>query len=205
MGSSSLFRLLTRSSVGRWKSTSFAQARAGIIGTATQDQRIFRREYIAGNPPSGTSTRIIIDAEFDDQSESRDLGMPAPEPATVGAVLEAVANNIPEKPVEQSDISAAQSAESRMMGQQVPGGPASTMQSAVDNSTVLDPPTIGETLADASERLATDKVVTQADARRVKIVESRNDPFGRLQEGGIGETMQDAADVNEARGFTGNA
>jgi len=86
MASSSLSRLLARSSVGRRKSTSFAQARAGIIGTATQDQRNFRREYIAGNPPSGTSTRIIIEAEFDDQPESRDLGMPAPEPATVGAV-----------------------------------------------------------------------------------------------------------------------
>ena len=45
-------------------------------------------------------------------------------------MFEAVADNIPAKPVEQSDISAAQSAESRMMGQQVPGGPASTMQSA---------------------------------------------------------------------------
>ena len=56
----------------------------------------------------------------------------------------------------------------------------------------------------ASKRLPTDKVVTQADAQRVKRVESRNDPFGRLQEGGIGETMQAAADFNEAQGFTGN-
>lgn len=61
-------------------------------------------------------------------------------------MFEAVADNIPVKPVEQSNISAAQSAESRMMGQQVPGGPASTMQSALNNSQVLDPPTIGETL-----------------------------------------------------------
>ena len=61
-------------------------------------------------------------------------------------MFEAVADNIPAKPVEHSDISAAQSAESRMMGQQVPGGLASTMQSALNNSQVLDPPTIGETL-----------------------------------------------------------
>jgi len=42
-----------------------------------------------------------------------------------------------------------------------------------------------------------DRTVTHEDARRVKVTERRNDLLSRVEEGGVGETMQDVADCNE--------
>ncbi|KAL3698149.1 hypothetical protein R1sor_012225 [Riccia sorocarpa] len=117
--------------------------------------------------------------------------------------LETAGARLADKPLEESDARAIQSAEARATG--VPGGlkggPAAMAQSVVDTAgtggTVV---TVGDVLLGATMQLPSDKPVTTEDASRVQSAEARHTPTGEIPRGGVASTMQQAAAANEGAG-----
>ncbi|KAL8100803.1 hypothetical protein AgCh_032880 [Apium graveolens] len=123
---------------------------------------------------------------------------------TIGEALEATAlSEAGDKPVEKSDAAAIQAAEVRATGssQIVPGGVAATAQSAaIINSRIADDAnktTLGDVLADASQKLPDDQPVKEVDAERVIGAELRNDPALTVHPGGVATSMAAAAQLNK--------
>lgn len=123
---------------------------------------------------------------------------------TIGEALEATAlSEAGDKPVEKSDAAAIQAAEVRATGssQIVPGGVAATAQSAATiNSRTMDDAnktTLGDVLADASQKLPDDQPVKFVDAERVIGAELRNGPDMTVHPSGVATSMAAAAELNK--------
>lgn len=122
---------------------------------------------------------------------------------TIGEALEATAQTVGHKAVDQSDASAIQAAEVRATGNNVtsPGGLAAMAQSAAaynaDCTRDEDKVKLGDVLGGATAKLAADKAVTMEDAERVASAELRNNPDETATPGGVAASVAAAARINE--------
>ncbi|MED6159779.1 hypothetical protein PIB30_045383 [Stylosanthes scabra] len=123
---------------------------------------------------------------------------------TIGEALEATAlAPTGDKPVDQSDAAAIQAAEMRATGKNEiqPGGLAAAAQSAATrNSRTMgdfQKTTLSDVLADAREKLASDKVVTREDAEGVIGAEIRNKADMTTTPGGVAASLAAAATLNQ--------
>ncbi|ESW15259.1 hypothetical protein PHAVU_007G057900 [Phaseolus vulgaris] len=122
---------------------------------------------------------------------------------TIGEALEATAQTVGYKVVDQSDASAIQAAEVRATGNNVvaPGGLAAMAQSAAahnaDCSRDEDKVKLSDLLSGATAKLAADKAVTLQDAEGVASAEVRNNPDATATPGGIAASVAAAARINE--------
>ncbi|CAN4091320.1 unnamed protein product [Withania somnifera] len=122
---------------------------------------------------------------------------------TIGQALEAAAQTIPGKPVDQCDAAAIQAAEVRATGSTVitPGGVAATAQSAASyNESVMrdeDKVKLGDVLSSATKVLPADKPATRQDAEGVLGAELRNKPDMSTTPGGVAASITVAARMNE--------
>jgi len=122
---------------------------------------------------------------------------------TIGEALEATAQTVGHKAVDQSDASAIQAAEVRATGSNVmaPGGLAAKAQSAAaynaDCSRDEDKVKLGDVLSGATAKLAADKAVTLQDAEGVASAEMRNNPDATATPGGVAASVAAAARINE--------
>ncbi|GAY58299.1 hypothetical protein CUMW_185980 [Citrus unshiu] len=121
---------------------------------------------------------------------------------TVGQALEATMQTIGDKPVELSDAAAIREAEMRATGSNIltQGGYAASAQSAAAYNTGMigdeDKIKLRDVLAGASAALPA-KVVTRQDAEAVVNAERRNSPQLTTHPGGVAESMETAATLNE--------
>lgn len=122
---------------------------------------------------------------------------------TIGQALEAAAQTIPAKPVDQCDAAAIQAAEIRATGSDVitPGGVAATAQSAAAyNETVMrdeDKVKLRDVLSSATTVLPADKPATRQDAEGVVGAEIRNRQDMSTTPGGVAASVTVAARMNE--------
>ncbi|XP_059294135.1 late embryogenesis abundant protein D-34-like [Lycium ferocissimum] len=122
---------------------------------------------------------------------------------TIGQALEATAQTIPAKPVDQCDAAAIQAAEIRATGSNVitPGGVAATAQSAAAyNETMMrdeDKVKLGDVLSSATTVLPADKPATRQDAEGVVGAEIRNRQDMSTTPGGVAASVTVAARMNE--------
>ncbi|OWM74271.1 late embryogenesis abundant protein D-34-like [Punica granatum] len=122
---------------------------------------------------------------------------------TIGEALEAAAQTMGGKPVDQSDAAAIQAAEVRATGSNVitPGGLAALAQSAAAHNEQMlrdeDKIKLSDILTDATVKLAADKVATRQDAEEVISVEIGNNPNLATQPGGVAASVAAAARLNE--------
>ncbi|PHU21880.1 Late embryogenesis abundant protein D-34 [Capsicum chinense] len=122
---------------------------------------------------------------------------------TIGQALEAAAQTIPGKPVDQCDAAAIQAAEVRATGSNViiPGGVAATAQSAAAyNESMIrdeDKVKLGDVLSSATKMLPADKPATRQDAEGVVGAELRNKPDMSTTPGGVAASVTVAARMNE--------
>ncbi|XP_048333968.2 late embryogenesis abundant protein D-34-like isoform X2 [Ziziphus jujuba] len=114
---------------------------------------------------------------------------------TIGEALEATAQTMGDKPVDQSDAAAIQAAEVRATGVNVvtPGGLAATAQSAASYNAGIDK----DDNKGATAKLPADKAATRQDAEGVTTAELRNNPNMSTQPGGIAASVTAAARLNE--------
>lgn len=123
---------------------------------------------------------------------------------TIGEALEATAQTVGHKAVDQSDASAIQAAEVRATGnnETSPGGLAAVAQSAAaynaDCTRDEDKMKLGDVLSGATAKLAADKAVTLEDAERVASAEVRNNPDASATPGGVAASVAAAARINES-------
>ncbi|XP_057736480.1 late embryogenesis abundant protein D-34-like [Arachis stenosperma] len=121
---------------------------------------------------------------------------------TIGEALEATAQTVGSKPVEQSDAAAIQAAEVRATGSNViqPGGLAAMAQSAVAfNAGCRNPQDkikLADILTGATAKLPADKAATHQDAEGVASAEARNNTGGTTP-GGVAASVAAAARLNE--------
>ncbi|KAK9945281.1 hypothetical protein M0R45_010803 [Rubus argutus] len=109
---------------------------------------------------------------------------------TIGEALEATALSAGDKPVDQNDADAIQSAEMRATGSSEisPGGLAEIAQYAVSaNALVALKTTLADVLEDATQKMVGDKPVTREDAKAIM----------STTPGGIAESMAAAARLNQ--------
>ncbi|GAY58298.1 hypothetical protein CUMW_185990 [Citrus unshiu] len=165
--------------------------RAGLVsrGDAAADQGV----TITGTEiPAG---RIITES-LDGQATTQQGAI------TVGQALEATMQTIGDKPVELSDAAAIREAEMRATGSNIltQGGYAASAQSAAAYNTGMigdeDKIKLRDVLAGASAALPA-KVVTRQDAEAVVNAERRNSPQLTTHPGGVAESMETAATLNE--------
>ncbi|CAM6106869.1 unnamed protein product [Calypogeia fissa] len=152
-------------------------------------------EYVAGQPVAATA-----------HPTPTDPAIASMDAVTIGEALEAAAMGAGDRPVEDSDARAIESAERRATGVSMPmkGGIGATAQSAAQLNHQTDAAgqtTISDVLMDASEDLPADKVVTYEDAYKVLQAELRGRDPEDLQPGGIGATLLVAADMNARSGM----
>ncbi|KAL3727239.1 hypothetical protein ACJRO7_032043 [Eucalyptus globulus] len=123
---------------------------------------------------------------------------------TIGEALEAAAQTVGDKPVDQGDAAAIQAAEVRATGSNVisPGGLAASAQSAAAHNEGVDRDEdkikLGAVLTGATDKLPADKVATRQDAEGVASAELRNNPDLVTQPGGVAASVAAAARLNEA-------
>nr|AAF21311.1 seed maturation protein PM25 [Glycine max] len=119
---------------------------------------------------------------------------------TIGEALEATAQTVGQKAVDQSDASAIQAAEVRATGSNVitPGGLAAMAQSAAayNADCKLDQDKV-KLLAGATAKLPADKAATLQDAEGVACAEVRNNPDATATPGGVAASVAAAARLNE--------
>ncbi|KAG4910412.1 hypothetical protein JHK87_056528 [Glycine soja] len=122
---------------------------------------------------------------------------------TIGEALEATAQTVGQKAVDQSDASAIQAAEVRATGSNVitPGGLAAMAQSAAaynaDCKLDQDKVKLADVLAGATAKLPADKAATLQDAEGVACAEARNNPDATATPGGVAASVAAAARLNE--------
>ncbi|KAG4907786.1 hypothetical protein JHK82_056438 [Glycine max] len=122
---------------------------------------------------------------------------------TIGEALEATAQTVGQKAVDQSDASAIQAAEVRATGSNVitPGGLAAMAQSAAaynaDCKLDQDKVKLADILAGATAKLPADKAATLQDAEGVACAEVRNNPDATATPGGVAASVAAAARLNE--------
>lgn len=122
---------------------------------------------------------------------------------TIGEALEATAQTVGHKPVDQSDASAIQAAEVRATGSNVitPGGLAAMAQSAAaynaDCKHDQDKVKLADVLTGATAKLPADKAATLQDAEGVASAEARNNPDATATPGGVAASVAAAARLNE--------
>lgn len=122
---------------------------------------------------------------------------------TIGEALEATAQTVGQKAVDQSDASAIQAAEVRATGSNVitPGGLAAMAQSAAaynaDCKLDQDKVKLADVLAGATAKLPADKAATLQDAEGVACAEVRNNPDATATPGGVAASVAAAARLNE--------
>ncbi|MED6226093.1 hypothetical protein PIB30_100121 [Stylosanthes scabra] len=121
---------------------------------------------------------------------------------TIGEALEATAQTVGSKPVEQSDAAAIQAAEVRATGSNViqPGGLAAMAQSAASFNAECQNPQdkikLADVLTGATAKLPADKAATAQDAEGVASAEARNNPGGATP-GGVAASVAAAARLNQ--------
>ncbi|KAH7432295.1 hypothetical protein KP509_07G017000 [Ceratopteris richardii] len=131
-----------------------------------------------------------------------------PNPVTIGEALGAAAISAGDSDVEDSDARAIQSAETLACRGEFPGkysvGAIAQHAAAINEkiATQSHHITVSDVLTGVSDMLLDDKVVTQEDAAKVRSAELRGRPTGVVKEGGVADSMQAAADVNELLGVT---
>ncbi|KAJ1423817.1 Late embryogenesis abundant protein [Sesbania bispinosa] len=122
---------------------------------------------------------------------------------TIGEALEATAQTVGNKPVDQSDASAIQAAEVRATGSNVvtPGGLAAMAQSAAAYNAECqrdqEKIKLADVLTDATAKLPADKAATLQDAEGVASAEMRNDPDAITTPGGVAASVAAAARLNQ--------
>lgn len=122
---------------------------------------------------------------------------------TIGEALEATAQTVGQKAVDQSDASAIQAAEVRATGSNVitPGGLAAMAQSAAaynaDCKHDQDKVKLADVLTGATAKLPADKAATLQDAEGVASAEARNNPDATATPGGVAASVAAAARLNE--------
>ncbi|XP_038881374.1 late embryogenesis abundant protein D-34-like [Benincasa hispida] len=122
---------------------------------------------------------------------------------TIGQALEAACQTVGYKPVEQSDAAAIQAAEVQATGNNVisPGGLAATAQAAATFNAIMDRDEdkikLNYVLTAATQKLATDRAVSQQDAEGVVSAELRNNPSLTTHPGGVAASIAFAARLNE--------
>lgn len=122
---------------------------------------------------------------------------------TIGEALEATAQTVGHKAVDQSDASAIQAAEVRATGSNVivPGGLAALAQSAAaynaDCKREEDKVKLADVLTGATAKLPADKAATLQDAEGVASAEVRNNPDAIATPGGVAASVAAAARLNE--------
>ena len=122
---------------------------------------------------------------------------------TIGEALEATAQTVGEKPVDQSDAAAIQAAEVRATGNNVivPGGLAAMAQSAAAFNAGCerdeDKIKLTDVLTDATAKLPADKAATRQDAEGVVSAEMRNNANVSTTPGGVAASVAAAAGLNE--------
>ncbi|KAK7280116.1 hypothetical protein RJT34_25178 [Clitoria ternatea] len=122
---------------------------------------------------------------------------------TIGEALEAAAQTVGDKPVDQSDAAAIQAAEVRATGNNVtqPGGLAAMAQSAAAYNAECkrneDKIKLGDVLSGATAKLAADKAATIEDAEGVASAEVRNNSDISATPGGVGASVAAAARLNK--------
>lgn len=155
-------------------------------------------EYVAGQPVMASVTPTPTDSILANSDA-----------ITIGDALEAAAIGGGDRPVEQSDARAIQSAVMRATGAPpTAGGLAAAAMSAAElNKRVpsSDRTTLADILMDASIDLEADKIVTQEDAAKVLDAELRCSPTGEPLPGGVAAAIQAAADINCSAGFIESA
>ncbi|RDX63296.1 hypothetical protein CR513_58293, partial [Mucuna pruriens] len=123
---------------------------------------------------------------------------------TIGEALEATAQTVGNKVVDQSDAAAIQAAEVRATGTNVisPGGLAAMAQSAAaynaDCKLEQDKVKLAEVLAGATAKMPADKVATMQDAEGVASAEVRNNPDVTATPGGVAASVAAAAKLNQS-------
>ncbi|KAF8016797.1 hypothetical protein BT93_H2112 [Corymbia citriodora subsp. variegata] len=123
---------------------------------------------------------------------------------TIGEAVEAAAQTVGDKPVDQGDAAAIQAAEVRATGSNVisPGGLAASAQSAAAHNEGVDRDEdkirLGAVLTGATDKLPADKVATRQDAEGVASAELRNNPDLATQPDGVAASVAAAARLNEA-------
>ncbi|KAK7345886.1 hypothetical protein VNO77_16501 [Canavalia gladiata] len=127
-----------------------------------------------------------------------------PDAITIGEALEASAvAGAGDKPVDHSDAAAIQAAEMRATGKNEtePGGLGARAQSAATHNTrtpsYFHKTTLSHVLADAKEKLPTDKHVTREDAEGVIAAELRNKPDMKTTPAGVAASVAAAAAINQ--------
>ncbi|KAK7391059.1 hypothetical protein VNO78_19380 [Psophocarpus tetragonolobus] len=122
---------------------------------------------------------------------------------TIGEALEATAQTVGNKAVDESDASAIQAAEVRATGSNVikPGGLAAMAQSAAaynaDCNHHQDKVKLSDVLSGATSKLPADKVATLQDAEGVASAEIRNSPDATATPGGVAASVAAAARLNQ--------
>lgn len=181
--------------VDRNRETIAAAEGMAVIETQVPGQ-VVCTEFVAGQP---------VHSEIKPVSTQHSVA--AIDAITIGQALAAAAMKKGDKPIDSNDARAIQCAEKRATGNPLAqkGGLAATAQAAAElNPRVNDvgKTTLSNILLAASEDLPADKAVTTEDAEKIMETEARGSPYGHPQSGGIGETMQAAAKLNEKLGIT---
>ncbi|GLJ12576.1 hypothetical protein SUGI_0193750 [Cryptomeria japonica] len=182
--------------VDKGDDTSLAAVQGMAVTETVVPGRKVRVEYVSGQPVS-----------CDIQTAPAPHATAAAANVTIGEALEAAALRSGDKPVEQSDAAAIQSADRRATGipVEVPGGIASAAQSAADMNPGLpyeERTTLADVLSTATLDLPADKAVMMEDAHRIKEREARRRVSGQVFPGGVGDTMEAAALINEPGDLT---
>jgi hypothetical protein len=151
-------------------------------------------EYIAGQPVMANVKPTPVDPF-----------LVAQDAVTIGDALEAAAVGSGQRPVEDRDARAIQSAVARATGAPPTAGSlaAAAMSAAELNPRVpnADKTTLADILMDATIDLEADKTVTQEDAAKVLDAEMRGSSTGEPLPGGVAAAVQAAADINERAGL----
>ncbi|KAH9682614.1 hypothetical protein WN943_028824 [Citrus x changshan-huyou] len=184
------------------RSTARINERAGLVsrGDAAADQGV----TITGTEiPAGRIITESLDGQVVGQYVQVAAEATTQQGAiTVGQALEATMQTIGDKPVELSDAAAIREAEMRATGSNIvtQGGYAASAQSAAAYNTGMigdeDKIKLRDVLAGASAALPA-KVVTRQDAEAVVNAERRNSPQLTTHPGGVAESMETAATLNE--------
>ncbi|XP_073141999.1 late embryogenesis abundant protein D-34-like [Henckelia pumila] len=126
-----------------------------------------------------------------------------PDECTIGEALEATAISAGDKPVDESDAAAIQTAEVRAtgLGHVVPGGLGAEAKSAAAHNARIagdeGKTTLEDILMDATQKLSGDKAVTREDAEGVIQAEIINTPDMAAHPGGVAASMVAAARLNQ--------
>ncbi|XP_050942063.1 late embryogenesis abundant protein D-34 isoform X2 [Cucumis melo] len=153
--------------------------------------------------PGARVVSECVAGQYLDTTTASGVEMPEQDVITIGQALEAACQIIGNKPVEQSDAAAIHAAEVCATGNNAmnPGGLGATAQAAAIFNAAMDRDEdkikLNYVLTGATEKLATDKVVSRQDVEGVVSAELRNNPSMTTHPGGVAASISAAARLNE--------